>query len=108
PRWGKLLAGVDPRRSLPAFAREPVSSRRMDPAEDPDVVVWVDTFTNRFSPEIADAAVEVLEAAGQRVRLLAFADECCGLTWLSTGQLEEARARLGRLLDRISDEVPAG
>ena len=106
PRLGKALAGVDPRRSLPRFARRPVSSRAHEPVPDPDVVVWVDTFTNRFAPEVADAAVTVLESAGQRVRVLAFGDECCGLTWLSTGQLEQARSRLTRLLHRLADEVP--
>jgi Fe-S oxidoreductase len=106
PALGKAFAGVDLRRELPRPATRPVSSRRSRPVPDPDVAVWVDTFSNRFTPEVVDAAVAVLEAAGQRVRVLSFADECCGLTWLSTGQLEEARRRLGRLLERIERELP--
>jgi Fe-S oxidoreductase len=108
PRLAARLAGVDPRRSLPQLAARPVSSRPVSPVAAPDVVVWVDTFTNRFSPEVADAAVALLESAGQRVGLLAHADECCGLTWLSTGQLPQARARLARLLRRLADAVPSG
>ena len=107
PGLGKLMAGVDRRRSLPRFAEQPVSARPVPPVEVADVVLWVDTFTNRFSPQVADAAVAVLSAAGQRVQVLAYGDECCGLTWVSTGQLEEARARLTRLLDRVAaDAVP--
>src|SRR5919107_1397065 len=34
--------------------------------------------------------------------------ECCGLTWLSTGQLPEARRRLARLLQRLAGDVPDG
>jgi Fe-S oxidoreductase len=87
----------------------PVSRRRpVEPAGRPDVVVWVDTFTDRFGPHVADDAVAVLEAAGQRVDLLAHGDECCGLTWVSTGQLPQARARLGRLLARLAEDVPDG
>jgi Fe-S oxidoreductase len=40
--------------------------------------------------------------------VVALDDECCGLTWLSTGQLDQARARLGSLLDRLDARVPAG
>jgi len=39
---------------------------------------------------------------------VAHADECCGLTWVSTGQLPQARTRLARLLRRLVDEVPPG
>jgi FAD/FMN-containing dehydrogenase/Fe-S oxidoreductase len=121
PGLGKLLAGVDRRRSLPRFAAEPVSAWSPAPgashgstASDgsdgsaADVVVWVDTFTNRFAPAVARAAVRVLEAAGQRVQLVALPDECCGLTWVSTGQLEQARARLGRLLARVEELAAPG
>ncbi len=109
PRLVARLAGIDPRRSLPRLAEPPLSdpsARRRPAAAAPDVVVWVDTFTNRFSPEVADAAVALLEAAGERVQVVAHDDECCGLTWVSTGQLPQARARLGRLLRRLADEVP--
>jgi Fe-S oxidoreductase len=109
PRLAARLTGVDPRRSLPRPARHPVSSRAGALAAGrPDVVVWVDTFTDRFTPEVADDAVAVLTAAGQRVGLLAYRDECCGLTWASTGQLPQARARLGRLLARLESDVPDG
>ena len=69
-------AGVDPRRSLPARSprtpAERAAARRRRRAR-PDVVLWVDTFTNRFCPEVADAAVAGARGrrpagAGARVR----------------------------------------
>ncbi|GGQ32179.1 oxidoreductase [Streptomyces pseudogriseolus] len=91
------------------------------------VVLWPDTFTEHLSPSVGRAAVRVLEAAGLRVALpptlrlpsggrrvgdarsrsplsLLTARRgrvCCGLTYLSTGQLDRARAVLGRTLDLL-------
>jgi Fe-S oxidoreductase len=50
----------------------------------------------------------VLSSTGASVRVVALADECCGLTLISTGQLVEARHRLGRLLARLAASVPEG
>ncbi|WP_328748279.1 FAD-binding oxidoreductase [Streptomyces sp. NBC_00285] len=99
---------------------EPEVSRRM-------VFLWPDTFTEHLSPDVGRAAVRVLEAAGigavelpgrpwsvrrsevgeiegvgvtaamGRPRVRA----CCGLTYLSTGQLDQARAVLRRTLDLV-------
>ena len=94
---GKRLAGVDPRRSLPSFA--PKTFRKWF-AEHPvaggkPVMLWVDTFTDHFTPQVGIAAVQVLEDAGFSVSI---PDRklCCGLTWISTGQLGTARRMLGR------------
>ncbi|MEG3627401.1 FAD-binding and (Fe-S)-binding domain-containing protein [Streptomyces poriticola] len=90
------------------------------------VVLWPDTFTEHLSPSVGRAAVRVLEAAGLRVALPptlrlprgALADGrtrtplallaarrgrvCCGLTYISTGQLERARTVLRRTLDLMA------
>jgi FAD/FMN-containing dehydrogenase/Fe-S oxidoreductase len=108
PGWAKALAGVDPRRSVPRLAARPVSARPHRRVVDADVVLWMDTFTNRFSPAVADAAERVLAAAGQRVQVVALGDECCGLTWVSTGQLEQARRRLSSLLEALSAHAGEG
>ncbi|MGW5771032.1 FAD-binding and (Fe-S)-binding domain-containing protein [Streptomyces longwoodensis] len=89
----------------------------------PLVVLWPDTFTEHLTPSVGRAAVRVLEAAGLRVALpptlrmrgrpvgdgrsrspLALltarrARVCCGLTYVSTGQLDHARVVLRRTLD---------
>ena len=101
PRIAARIGGVDPRRRLPVPAPRPLSSREHDPATDADVVLWIDTFTNRFSPQVADAAVRVLEAAGSRVRVVADGSQCCGLTLVSVGRLDEARRSLTSLVDTL-------
>ena len=65
------------------------------------VMLWADTFTNAFSPEVGQAAVAVLEDAGYEVRLTE-GNVCCGLTWISTGQLDGARRQLSRSLDALA------
>ncbi|MFJ4977678.1 FAD-binding and (Fe-S)-binding domain-containing protein [Streptomyces coeruleorubidus] len=88
------------------------------------VVLWPDTFTEHLSPAVGQAAVRVLEAAGLRVALPPTVHlakppvgdgrtvaldplsllrgrgrVCCGLTYVSTGQLDRARAVMRRTLD---------
>ncbi|MFF5986817.1 FAD-binding and (Fe-S)-binding domain-containing protein [Prauserella flavalba] len=107
----KRLGGITPERSLPEFA--PTSLRkelrkRPKPAGDrPRVVLWPDTFTNFLSPEVGTAAVRVLEYAGFEV-VLPKGPVCCGLTWISTGQLGIARRLLRRTLKALEPEIAAG
>jgi FAD/FMN-containing dehydrogenase/Fe-S oxidoreductase len=102
-------AGVDPRRSLPVPAPRPVSAgRSAAPDGPPDVVLWVDTFTDRFAPEVADAARRVLESTGGRVLVLADGRSCCGLTLYSTGQLDAAAGALRAMLRRLDDSLARG
>ena len=100
------LAGIDPRRSLPAPA-----SRRLDrsPPSAPGtpVVLFVDTFTEAFAPQVADAAADLLAEAGYAVTFTR-QGACCGLTWISTGQREEARSRVGDLVRRLAPAAEAG
>ena len=105
----RQLGGIDRRRELPRLAVESFHRwfRNRDEAAVGDpVVLWVDTFTKSFSPQIAQAAVLVLERAGYRVEL-APATVCCGLTWVSTGQLGIAR-RILRRSARLLDRTPMG
>jgi len=105
----KRVGGIDRRRPLPAFAeqsfRDWFAGRPVAPG-DP-VLLWVDTWTNAFSPEVGRAAVEVLEAAGCSVRIPE-QQVCCGLTWISTGQLDGARRQLRRSLDALAPALADG
>jgi len=100
------IAGMDRRRRLPEFQapfrRSAVArERRADPARatrlDNLVVLWADSFTDGIEPAIPTAVVEVLEAAGLDVVVVA-GDACCGVTWISTGQLDGAKKHLEHLL----------
>ena len=65
----KRLAGVDARRPLPRFAARTFRDwfARRPPRAGSPVLLWVDTFTDHFTPEVGQAAVRVLEAAGYSV-----------------------------------------
>lgn len=63
----------------------------------PQVVLWTDSFSDTLAPSVAQAAVAVLTAAGYEV-LVPQDDACCGLTWISTGQLDGAKKQLTHLL----------
>ena len=71
------------------------------------VMLWPDTFTNYFHPHVGQAAVEVLEAAGWAVRLPA-EPLCCGLTWISTGQLATGKKILKKTVDALAGHVRSG
>lgn len=103
------VAGVDRRRAIPAFAPQSFRSwfRGQDLGAGDEVLLFVDTFTNYFSPEVGIAAVRVLQDAGYRPRLTD-KQVCCGLTWISTGQLDTARRKLGRTLEALAPSVERG
>ncbi len=107
PRLVARLAGVDPRRRLPVPAPRPASRRTWPPSPQADVVVWVDTFTDRFAPEVLDAALSVLRSAGCTPAVVADGASCCGLTLFSTGQLDAAASSVRTMLARLADAAPA-
>ena len=106
----KRLGGIDERRPLPAFAAQTFRAwfaDRPPSGSGTPVLLWVDTFTDHFTPEVGKAAVEVLERAGYAVRIPQ--DKvCCGLTWISTGQLDGARRQLRRSLGALAPALSAG
>jgi FAD/FMN-containing dehydrogenase/Fe-S oxidoreductase len=109
-RLAKLGAGMDQRREVPAFAlrtfRQEWAARPVV-SEGPPVALWVDSFTDHFAPHVATAAARVLEAAGYRVEV-PDDDTCCGLTWITTGQLDAAQRILGRTIRTLASVAAAG
>ncbi|MEW2544550.1 FAD-binding and (Fe-S)-binding domain-containing protein [Streptomyces sp. NPDC047002] len=105
----KRAGGVDPRRPLPRFAARTFRAwfAAHPPAHGEPLTLWVDTFTDHFSPHVGRAAVRVLEAAGYSVRV-PDGPVCCGLTWLSTGQLDGAKKQLRRTLRALEPSLAAG
>jgi Fe-S oxidoreductase len=71
------------------------------------VVLWADSFSDAFDPGVPQAALTVLGQAGYQV-IVPERSACCGLTWISTGQLDGARRRLGSLLDILGPYAEAG
>ncbi len=96
-----LLAqiGIHPRRDLPAYASQSFSAwfaRRASGVQQapsrhntPSVILFHDTWAEYNHPEIGQAAVQVLEAAGHRVHL-ATGRACCGRPLITGGQANKA------------------
>ncbi|SEE91828.1 FAD-binding and (Fe-S)-binding domain-containing protein [Ruania alba] len=114
------LGGMDARRSMVTFAEESLPRwwrRRKAPMAQgrptqpgtarPEVLVWADSFSSYLDTEGGRAMVELLEQAGYTVRLPE-ASVCCGLTWISTGQLDGARTRLRQTMDVLAPYAEAG
>ncbi len=96
---GRLLSssllGIHPSRRPPAFVRRTFpqwfrSRSRSRPATAGTVLLLNDTYMNYNYPEIGQAAVALLEAAGYKVEL---ADApCCGRPMISKGMMDAAKA----------------
>ncbi|MFC4223942.1 FAD-binding and (Fe-S)-binding domain-containing protein [Lysinibacter cavernae] len=127
----KRLGGIEPKRRMIAFAPQTMTSwfrKRGAVSADTDgalksvgsalltgrgtvepqrtVMLWPDTFSNFNSPAVGIAAVEVLEALGYNV-IIPKKDVCCGLTWHSTGQLEQTKRVLTATLDALEPAIAA-
>ncbi|HQD21520.1 MAG TPA: FAD-binding and (Fe-S)-binding domain-containing protein, partial [Arachnia sp.] len=136
-RWA---AGVDARREIPRFAsrtarshlpalREPEAPTLLEPGASTKstataskgsapahptqpkgrVLIWVDSFSDCFESTSFAAMVQVLVRLGYEPEVLN-ETACCGLTWISTGQLDGARRQLANaakvLAPYVADGVP--
>ncbi|WP_329395942.1 FAD-binding and (Fe-S)-binding domain-containing protein [Streptomyces melanogenes] len=113
-RVGKRMAGVAAEREAPAFARQSFlqwwrarASVEPLPGDPQAVVLWPDTFSTYFHPAVARSAVKVLEDAGFRVAVPS-RPVCCGLTWISTGQLGLAKRVLRHSVRVLRPWIEAG
>ena len=71
-----------------------------------DVVFLADSFTTYTEPAIGRAAIELLEAAGHRVRLESAG--CCGRASISKGLLDQARGSAQDMVARLAPEAERG
>lgn len=115
-RIGKWMAGIAPQRYLPAFA-----ARTFTKMAKPDsfgtngapskrlgkVILWVDTFNEHFSPEVAMAALDVLRRVGYEV-VIPRKRLCCGRPLYDYGLLDEAKALLKAAVDELAGDILHG
>ncbi len=106
-RIAKSAAGVDQRRSLPRFSEKPLRSGAAPLAANVDVWIWADSFTDRFAAETGRAAIELLESMGLRAAVIP-EPACCGLTWITTGQLGAARRIAGQAVQVLHGYLSTG
>ena len=120
---GKILH-MAPQRRIPQFAplsfrhwarkkRVPLIGAKIRPgsvlaaAKDRQAILWVDTFNNYFHPETCRAALDVLEQAGFRVKLIS-RQLCCGRPLYDFGMLDRAKEYLKRILEVFHEQVGDG
>ncbi|HET7729315.1 MAG TPA: FAD-linked oxidase C-terminal domain-containing protein [Usitatibacter sp.] len=116
------LLGLSARRTLPRWRRDTFwrADTRGLFADDAATlaaaptgkaaVLFVDTFNGSFETENALAAARVLRAAGYTVHALGKGGErhCCGRTYLASGMVDVAKARVRALIDALLPFARAG
>ncbi len=111
----KRALGLAAERSLPRF-KTSFLSRQTDQqpfasTSGREVLLFVDTFNNYIDTQNAQAAQQVLQAAGYTVHLNHRHGErpfCCGRTFLSAGMVDQAKAEARRTLDALVPFVKRG
>ena len=104
---GKLLArlgGVTTKRAIPAFASRRALRKVLRAAktgEPAKALLFVDSFTRAFRPRGGRSR----EPRARRRRYPLHAEDglCCGLTWVSTGQLSVARRIMARTVAHLDN-----
>ena len=89
-----------------SMADSPILSGPRDPGGRPYALVWADSFSQTLDDTGARAVVDVLEANG--FAPIVAPDACCGLTWITTGQLEGAKKHLASLLGVLAPFAASG
>ena len=103
------LLGLDRRRALPSWTTRTLASRwraRHAPAGPPAVVLFNDTFTNYYHPEVGLAVAALCDSAGLGVAL--GPDVCCARPLISQGLLRAARRRGADTMRRLHPFAAAG
>ncbi len=106
----KAVTGIAAKRDVPRFASKTFRGwfkSRPQKESDKEVILWPDTFNNYFYPETAQAAVEVLESLGYRVRLPE-KNFCCGRPLYDYGMLGMAKEFLKKILAGLKEDIEKG
>ena len=89
-----------------SMSGSPILSGPRDPGGRPYALVWADSFSQTLDDAGALAVVDVLEANG--FAPIVAPDACCGLTWITTGQLTGAKKHLASLLGVLAPFAASG
>jgi Fe-S oxidoreductase len=105
------MIGMEQERKVPPLAHETFKDWfRKHPRKNltgPPVLLWADTFNNFYHPDVAKAAVEVLEDAGFRVEV-PMANLCCGRPLYDYGFLDMAERWLEQILTTLQPHIRDG
>jgi len=114
---GERWLGIAARRPIPEPLAQPFAAAETESCGPRGkVALFVDTFTHYYTPEVAAAAIAVLEAGGYSVEVLRPATDdaesarplCCGRTYLSQGMVEAAKREGQRVMAALAPALAAG
>jgi Fe-S oxidoreductase len=95
---------------MPRFAKTTFVEqfkKRPSVSKSKKVVLWPDTFNNHFHPATANAAADVLEAAGYEV-IIPRKRLCCGRPLYDWGFLGMAKTLLRETIDALKPQLDEG
>lgn len=106
------IIGIERQRKMPLLASQSFQHwfyhRKTPPLGERGIVIfWDDCFTSYNTPEIGQAAVRVLEAAGYEVRILKDR-HCCGRPMISKGLLKQAKRNAAHNVDLLAPYAAQG
>jgi FAD/FMN-containing dehydrogenase len=112
-RWlVQKVLGIDCARPLPSFAQQRLSDwfeKRSvvgsAGSTNKRVILFNDTYTEHYLPEVGRAAIEVLEAAGYHVELASLGDS--QRSSISQGLLDQAKRNGTRLFNGLDTDFSA-
>ncbi len=123
-KLGERWLGISARRPIPQIVDQPfvaeksVSEARIGTSggQRGKVLIFVDTFSHYYTPEVAEAAIKVLQAGGYAVEVLRpVADDaepdrplCCGRTYLSQGLVDAAKIEARRVMAALKPALSEG
>ncbi len=104
--WIKKLAGIAPKKPLPAYAPVRFSDlwKKIPQKLGTHLLLMNDTYTEFFCPEVGIAAIKVLNALGFQVTVIPW--KCCGRPALSKGLLDDVKSKAEKLIDLLLDQEP--
>ncbi|TFW27794.1 FAD-binding oxidoreductase [Massilia horti] len=107
----KMLAGIAKQRQIPRFASQTFvqwfQKRPPKNEQKQKLLLWPDTFNNHFHPEVAQAAVDVLEHAGFQV-IIPKQHLCCGRPLFDFGMLDQAKKQFSEILAALRQHILDG
>jgi FAD/FMN-containing dehydrogenase/Fe-S oxidoreductase len=101
-----MTLGIDRRRTLPKFQQAFTSQPHAVERTGKKVVLYVDTWANYNENAVAQAAFDVLTAAGYEVIIPPYS--CCGRTYISKGFLRQAQQAANRVMNILAPYGRAG
>ena len=105
--WGQKQSRTIEATVPAEVAKAGKRTRQVALSASKSVVIWADSFSRGLDQRGVKSAIQLLSKAGWQV-FLAPPDTCCGLTWITTGQLKGARRHLENLLARLAPPAANG